>query len=93
LGCGFAREASRDLLREMVRTTAEALLCADEERGCDADYGTLAEVPVNRRNGSRTRDWDTRVGTMELAVPKLRKVSYFPERLLEPRRRAEWALM
>src|SRR4029450_2670624 len=47
---------------------------------------------VNRRNGYRERDWDTRVGSIELAVPKLRAGSYFPDWLLQPRRRAERAL-
>ena len=86
-------QASEDQLREMVRTTAQALLSADVDRVCGAEYGTVSEHRVNSRNGYRTRDWDTRVGTIELAIPKLRKGSYFPDWLLEPRRRAERALM
>ena len=86
-------QASEDQLREMVRTTAQALLSADVDRVCGADYGVVSDERVNSRNGYRTRDWDTRVGTIELAIPKLRKGSYFPDWLLEPRRRAERALV
>jgi putative transposase len=86
-------QASEDQLREMVRTTAQALLSADVDRVCGADYGVVSDDRVNSRNGYRTRDWDTRVGTIELAIPKLRKGSYFPDWLLEPRRRAERALV
>jgi hypothetical protein len=86
-------QASEDQLREMVRTTAQALLSADVDRVCGAEYGTVSGERVNRRNGYRTRDWDTRVGTIELAIPKLRKGAYFPDWLLEPRRRAERALV
>ena len=77
----------------MVRATAQALLSADVDRVCGADYGVVSDDRVNSRNGYRTRDWDTRVGTIELAIPKLRKGSYFPDWLLEPRRRAERALV
>ena len=86
-------QASEDQLREMVRATAQALLSADVDRVCGADYGVVSDDRVNSRNGYRTRDWDTRVGTIELAIPKLRKGSYFPDWLLEPRRRAERALV
>ena len=48
---------------------------------------------INRRNGHRERRWDTRVGTIELDIPKLRKGSYFPDWLLQPRRRSERALV
>lgn len=52
---------------------------------CGAGYGKR----VNSRNGYRQRDWDTRAGTVELAIPKLRPGSYFPDWLLQHRRRAE----
>ena len=52
-----------------------------------------ARTRTNVRNGYRVRDWDTRVGTIDLAIPKLRQGSYFPEWLLEPRRRAEQAMV
>jgi putative transposase len=86
-------EASPDLLRAMVKDFAEALMGAEAEALCGAPYGERSPERVNRRNGYRGRDWDTRVGTMELAVPKLRERSYFPDWLLEPRRRAEQAFV
>ncbi|QKW33685.1 IS256 family transposase [Actinomadura sp. NAK00032] len=82
-----------DVLRSMVKTMAEALMSAEADAVCGADYGTRSEDRVNRRNGYRVRDWDTRAGTVELAIPKLRSGSYFPEWLLERRRRAEQALV
>jgi len=82
-----------DLLRSMVKTMAEALMSAEADAVCGADYGVRSDERVNRRNGYRVRDWDTRAGTVELAIPKLRSGSYFPEWLLERRRRAEQALV
>jgi len=86
-------EASPDLLRAMVREMAEALMSADADAVCGAGYGERSPERVNRRNGYRERDWDTRVGSIELAVPKLREGSYFPDWLLQPRRRAEQAFV
>ena len=86
-------QASPDLLREMVQVFAEALMGAEADAICGAQYGTVSEQRVNRRNGYRPRRWDTRVGTIELAVPKLRAGSYFPDWLLTRRRRAEQALI
>jgi transposase-like protein len=86
-------EASPDLLRAMVREFAEALMAAEADALCGAPYGERSPERVNRRNGYRGRDWDTRVGSIELAVPKLREGSYFPDWLLQPRRRAEQALV
>jgi transposase-like protein len=86
-------ETSPDLLRVMVKDFAEALMSADADAVCGADYGERSPERVNRRNGYRERDWDTRVGSIELAVPKLREGSYFPEWLLQPRRRAEQAFV
>jgi transposase-like protein len=68
------------------------LLSADADSVCGAAYGARDQARTNRRNGYRRRDLDTRVGTLEVAVPKLREGSYFPEWLLERRRRAEAAL-
>jgi transposase-like protein len=85
--------ASPDLLRAMVKDFAEALMGAEADVLCGAAYGERSPERVNRRNGYRERDWDTRVGTIELAVPKLREGSYFPDWLLQPRRRAEQALV
>ena len=86
-------EASPDLLRAMVKEFAEALMSADADAVCGAGYGERTPERVNRRNGYRERDWDTRVGSIELAVPKLREGSYFPDWLLQPRRRAEQAFV
>jgi transposase-like protein len=86
-------ETSPDLLRAMVKDFAEALMSADADAVCGAGYGERSPERVNRRNGYRERDWDTRVGSIELAVPKLREGSYFPEWLLQPRRRAEQAFV
>ena len=86
-------EADPDLLRVMVKDFAEALMSADADAVCGAGYGERSPERVNRRNGYRERDWETRVGSIELAVPKLREGSYFPDWLLQPRRRAEQAFV
>lgn len=88
---GF-EEHGEDLLGEMVKVFAQVLMGAQADALCGAQYGTRAPERVNQRNGYRIRPWDTRVGTLQLAIPKLRQGSYFPEWLLEPRRRAERAL-
>jgi transposase-like protein len=85
--------ADTDLLRELVRLCAEALMDAEASALCNADYGERTPERTNTRNGYRPRRWDTRVGTMAVAIPKLRQGSYFPDWLLEPRRRAERALV
>ncbi len=86
-------EADSDLLREMVRVFAETLMGAETAALCNAGYGERTPERTNARNGYRPRTWDTRVGTLELAIPRLRRGSYFPDWLLEPRRRAERALV
>jgi putative transposase len=85
--------ASPDVLREMVTAMANALMSAQVDQVCGAEYGERSPQRSNRRNGYRLREWDTRAGTVELAVPKLRQGSYFPEWLLTHRRRAEQALV
>jgi putative transposase len=86
-------QASPDLLRAMLASFVEALMGADADAVCGAPYGVRSEERTNVRNGYRRRDWDTRVGTIELAIPKLRQGCYFPDWLLERRRRAEAALV
>ena len=81
-----------DLVRDMVRSFAERLMSAEADALCGAGYGERSADRVNSRNGYRHRDFDTRAGTIDLAVPKLREGSYYPGWLLEPRRRAERAL-
>src|SRR5215467_8408798 len=83
--------ASPDLLREMIRGFAQRMMDAEVEGICGAGYGEVTPDRVNSRNGYRRREWDTRAGTVELAVPKLRQGSYYPG-FLEHRRRAERAL-
>jgi transposase-like protein len=81
-----------DLLRVMLQEFAQALMSAEASMLCQAAYGERSDERVNSRNGYRGRRWDTRAGTIDLAVPKLREGSYFPAWLLTHRRRAEQAL-
>lgn len=86
-------DADTDLLREMVKSMVETLMAAEADAVCGAPYRRPSADRVNHRNGYRERRWDTRVGTIDLGIPRLRKGSYFPEWLLEPRRRSERALV
>ncbi len=86
-------EVQEDLLREMLRVMSENLMSAEADALCNAEYGKRSRERTNRRNGYRRRRWDTRLGTIDLKVPKLRQGSYFPYFLLEPRRRSERALV
>ena len=81
-----------DLLAGMIKAFADALMSAEADALCGAGYGEVSPDRVNVRNGYRDRDFDTRAGTIELRIPKLRSGSYFPDWLVEPRRRAERAL-
>jgi len=85
-------QASPDLLRDMLTTFINTLLSADADAVCNADYGARSGERTNRRNGYRHRDFDTRAGTIDVAIPKLRQQTYFPDWLLERRRRAEAAM-
>jgi transposase-like protein len=85
-------DGDTDLARAMLQAFAEALMSAEASMLCQAGYGERTEERVNSRNGYRDRRWDTRVGTIDLNVPKLREGSYFPAWLLTHRRRAEQAL-
>jgi transposase-like protein len=85
------KSSDTDLLREMVGFTAQRLMELEAESLTGAPYGKHGEGRVNQRNGYRDRAWETRAGTIELRVPKLRHGSYFPG-FLEPRRMAEKAL-
>lgn len=84
--------ASPDLLRHLLSTFVDALMGAEADAICGAEYGARTPDRVNVRNGYRHRDFDTRVGTIDVAIPKLRTGTYFPDWLLERRRRAEAAL-
>jgi putative transposase len=85
-------QASPDLLRQMLQVFINTLLGAEADAVCGAAYGTVSPERVNQRNGYRHRDFDTRAGTLDVAIPKLREGNYFPEWLLERRKRAERAL-
>jgi putative transposase len=78
-------------LREMIGFAAERLMQLETEALCGAAPGERSTDRINQRNGYRDRDWETRAGTVELRIPKLRRGSYFPS-FLEPRRMAEKAL-
>jgi transposase-like protein len=86
-----ADSADVDFLREGVRVLAQALMDAEVSAQVGAEHGQRAPQRTTHRNGYRPRDWDTRVGTTDLAVPRVRQGSYLPS-FLEPRRRAERAL-
>ena len=81
-----------DFLREALRVLVEGIMDAEVSARTGAEHGERSPERVTQRNGYRARAWDTRVGTMELHIPKLREGSYFPS-LLEPRRRSERALL
>src|SRR5688572_17555815 len=72
-------QASPDLLRSLLGTFIETLLSADADAVCGAAYGQSSPERVNSRNGYRHRDFDTRAGTLDVAIPKLRQGSYFPD--------------
>lgn len=86
------QEADADLVREMLAFAAERMMDLEIEARTGAPAGIRSPDRLNHRNGYRERNWDTRAGRIELAVPKLRKGSYFPS-FLEPRRTAEKALV
>ena len=81
-----------DFLREALRVLVEGIMDAEVSSRIGAEYGERSPERVTQRNGYRSRAWDTRVGTMDMHIPKLREGSYFPS-LLEPRRRSERALL
>jgi putative transposase len=86
-------DASPDLMRHLLQTMINALLSADADAVVGAEWGERSETRVAHRNGYRHRQLDTRAGSIDVAVPKLRSGTYFPEWLLERRKRSEAALI
>lgn len=91
--CKALEMAQPDVLRSLLVTMIQTLMNAEADTLCGADYGQRSEGRTNQRNGYRQRPLDTRMGTLDLAIPKLRQGSYYPQWLLEPRRRSERALV
>jgi transposase-like protein len=86
------KQADEDLVRDMLAYAAERLMEMEVEAATGAPKGTRTPARTTQRNGYRERGWETRAGRIDLAIPKLRKGSYFPS-FLEPRRTAEKALV
>lgn len=84
--------AHPDVLRELLATFIHTLMGAEADALCGAGYGERSSERTNSRNGYRHRQFDTRAGSLNLAIPKLRRDTYFPDWLLERRKRAERAL-
>jgi transposase-like protein len=80
--------AEPDLLRSMLKTFVEALMSAEADAICGAPYGVRRDERTSSRNGYRAREWDTRTGSLAVDIPKLRTGFYFPDWLLECRRRS-----
>ena len=86
------KDADADLVREMLAFAAERLMELEVEVAAGAAKGERSPLRTAQRNGCRERGWETRAGRLELAIPRLRRGSYFPS-FLEPRRTAEKALV
>ena len=86
-------QASPDLMRSLLQHVIHALLSADADTVCAAQWGQQDPQRHAQRNGCRYRPLDTRVGTIDVAIPKLRSGTYFPEWLLQRRKRCESALI
>jgi transposase-like protein len=91
LKAALEKASDAELLSHMLGFVAEKLMALDVDALCNASHHERTAARGNYRNGYRERSWETRAGTVDLKVPKLRKGSYFPE-FLEPRRAAEKAM-
>jgi putative transposase len=81
-----------DLMQSMFRSFLNTLMSSEASELCNAGYGEVSTERVNSRNGYRNRPFDTRLGTIDLSIPKLRSGTYYPDWLLEVRKRSEQAL-
>ena len=90
--CNRLAQETGDAMRHLLQSTVEDLMNAQADAQCGAPGRSRSPERTNCRNGYRQRPWDTRVGSMQLNIPKVRQGTYFPHWLLEPRRRAEQAL-
>ena len=86
-------QVSPDLMRSLLQHVINAFLSADADAACGAQWGQQDPQRQARRNGYRYRPLDTRVGTIDVAIPKLRSGTYFPEWSLQRRKRCESALI
>lgn len=86
-------QSSPDLLRQLLEGFVNTILSAQADQVCGAPYGARDEARTNQRNGYRHRELDTRIGTVDVAVPKLRQGSFFPDWLLTRQHRSEQALI
>ena len=86
------RDEHVDVIRESVRAVAQEIMEAEISELISAERGERTEGRATHRNGYRARRWDTRVGEIELQIPKIRQDSYFPS-FLQPRKRSEQALV
>ena len=80
--------ASPDLLRQMLATFIDTLMSTEADAVCGAAYGEASPDRVNIRNGYRHPEFDTRAGTLDVVIPKLRSGSYFPDSEDDQRERA-----
>ena len=90
--CNLVATQTGDMMRQLMQTAVQQMKGAEVDNRCGAPPGTRAEERTNHRNGYRGRPWDTRLRTVVLQIPKLRRETYYPEWLLERRRRAKQAL-
>lgn len=81
-----------DMVKHILQTFCNMLMSAEASALCNAGYGEVTPERVNSRNGNRTRDFDTRVGTVQLEIPKMRTGTYYPDWILQTRKRSEQAL-
>ena len=87
----LSETADHQILAEMLGFVADRLMALDVDQLCGAGAHERRAERVNQRNGYRERRWETRAGTVDVQIPKLRKGSYFPE-FLDPRRASEKAM-